>query len=53
MADVIETSVSSISAATLTKNGSVTVEHAEKLPFKIYYEIHGKGPNKILLIMGG
>lgn len=42
----------SISPATLSKQGHVEVGRSRGLRFKLGYEIHGEGPVKIVMIMG-
>jgi hypothetical protein len=39
--------------STLRENGHVEVGHSRKGdPIKLYYEIHGSGPEHVLLVMG-
>lgn len=39
--------------STLNQKGHVEVAHTrEYSPVKLYYEMHGNGPQKVLLVMG-
>lgn len=39
--------------STLSKKGHVEVGHKrQSTPIKIYYELHGNGPERVLLVMG-
>lgn len=39
--------------STLNEKGHVEVAHnRESAPVKLYYEMHGNGPQKVLLVMG-
>lgn len=39
--------------STLSKKGHVEVGHKrQSTPTKIYYELHGNGPERVLLVMG-
>lgn len=39
--------------STLREKGHVEVGHQrQSSPIKIYYEMHGNGPEKVLLVMG-
>ena len=42
-----------MSLSTVRETGHVTVSEKRADPaFKLYYELHGDGPEKVLLIMG-
>lgn len=39
--------------STLSKKGHIEVGHKrQSSPTKLYYELHGSGPERVLLIMG-
>lgn len=42
-----------MSLSTMKENGYIEVAKGrESSPFKIYYELHGDGPQHVVLIMG-